>query len=98
MHPAGLAEVERARAEGRWDTAYAGSKTIEVPADFAAALLAEPRARATFEKLTRQDRYAVLYRIGTAKRSDTRSRRIDEFVTRLARGETAYAQRRSPER
>jgi uncharacterized protein YdeI (YjbR/CyaY-like superfamily) len=97
MHPAGLAEVERARADGRWDTAYAGSKTIEVPADFAAALRADPRAQATFEKLTRQDRYAMLYRIETAKRSDTRARRIVQFVEMLARGETIHAQRRTPE-
>ena len=96
MHPAGLAEVERARADGRWDTAYAGGRTIQVPADFAAALLAEPRAQATFEKLTRQNRYAVLYRIETAKRSDTRVRRINQFVAMLARGETIHPQRRSP--
>jgi uncharacterized protein YdeI (YjbR/CyaY-like superfamily) len=93
MHPAGLAEVERARADGRWDTAYAGGKTIEVPADFAAALLADPRAQATFDKLTRQNRYAVLYRIETAKRSDTRARRISQFVAMLVRGETIHAQR-----
>jgi uncharacterized protein YdeI (YjbR/CyaY-like superfamily) len=96
MHPAGLAEVERARADGRWDTAYAGGKTIEVPADFAAALLADPRAQATFEKLTRQNRYAFLYRIETAKRSDTRARRISQFVAMLARGETIHGQRRTP--
>jgi uncharacterized protein YdeI (YjbR/CyaY-like superfamily) len=94
MHAAGLAEVERARADGRWDTAYAGSKTIEVPDDFAAALLANPRAQATFENLTRQNRYAVLYRIETAKRSDTRARRIDQLVAMLARGETIHAQRK----
>src|SRR5262245_55708731 len=96
MHSAGLAEVERARADGRWDTAYAGGKPIEVPADFAAALLANPRAQATFEKLSGQNRYAVLYRIETAKRSDTRARRIDQFVAMLARGETVHPQRRAP--
>jgi uncharacterized protein YdeI (YjbR/CyaY-like superfamily) len=96
MHQAGLAEVERARADGRWDAAYAGSKTIEVPADLAAALRADPRAQATFEHLTRQNRYAVLYRIETAKRSDTRARRIKELVAMLARGETIHAQRRPP--
>jgi uncharacterized protein YdeI (YjbR/CyaY-like superfamily) len=93
MHPAGLAEVESARADGRWDAAYAGGKTIEVPADFAAALLAEPRAQAAFEKLSRQNRYSLLYRIETAKRSDTRARRIGEFVAMLARGETIHPQR-----
>jgi uncharacterized protein YdeI (YjbR/CyaY-like superfamily) len=96
MHPAGLAEVERARADGRWDAAYEGSKAIEVPADFAAALLADPSAQATFDGLSRQNRYAVLYRIQAAKRSDTRARRIDQFVAMLARGETIHAQRRTP--
>jgi uncharacterized protein YdeI (YjbR/CyaY-like superfamily) len=93
MHPAGLAEVERARADGRWDTSYAGGKTMEVPADFAAALRADPRAQAMFEKLSGQNRYAVLYRIETAKRSDTRARRINQFVAMLARGETIHPQR-----
>jgi len=96
MHPAGLAEVERARADGRWDAAYAGSKTIEVPADFVAALRAEPRAQEMFEQLTSQNRYSVLYRIETAKRSDTRARRIDQLVAMLARGETIHPQRRTP--
>lgn len=92
MHPAGLAEVERAQADGRWDAAYAGSKSIEVPADFAAALRAEPRARAMFEKLNSQNRYAFLYRIETAKRPETRARRIGQFVEMLARGETIHPQ------
>ena len=92
MHAAGLAEVERARADGRWDAAYAGSKTIEVPADFAAALRADPRAKAMFETLDSQNRYSVLYRIETAKRPDTRARRIGQFVEMLARGETIHPQ------
>jgi uncharacterized protein YdeI (YjbR/CyaY-like superfamily) len=96
MHPAGLAEVERARADGRWASAYEGSKTIEVPADFADALLADPLAQAAFHQLTRQNRYAFLYRIETAKRADTRARRIEQFVAMLARGETLHPQRRPP--
>jgi uncharacterized protein YdeI (YjbR/CyaY-like superfamily) len=95
MHPAGVAEVERAKADGRWEAAYAGSASIEVPPDLAAALAAEPRARAMFEILTAQNRYAVLYRIGTAKRAETRSRRIEQFVAMLARGETVYPQKRA---
>lgn len=95
MQPAGVAEVERAKADGRWEAAYAGSAGIEVPADFAAALSAEPRAQAMFEILTAQNRYAVLYRIATAKRADTRSRRIEQFVAMLARGETVHPQRRT---
>ena len=95
MHPAGAAEVDRARADGRWEAAYAGSAGIQVPPDLAAALAAEPRAQAMFEILTSQNRYAVLYRIGTAKRAETRSRRIEQFVAMLARGETIYPQRRT---
>jgi len=94
MHPAGVAEVERAKADGRWDVAYAGQASIEVPADLAAALTAQPRAQAMFAILTRQNRYAVLYRIASAKRPDTRTRRIEQFVAMLARGETVYPQQR----
>jgi uncharacterized protein YdeI (YjbR/CyaY-like superfamily) len=95
MHPAGVAEVERAKTDGRWDAAYAGPASIDVPADLAAALTAEPRAQAMFDILTSQNRYAVLYRISTAKRLDTRARRIDQFVEMLARGETVYPQQRT---
>jgi uncharacterized protein YdeI (YjbR/CyaY-like superfamily) len=93
MHAAGLAEVERAQADGRWDAAYAGSKHIEVPDDFAAALRANRNAQATFDKLNRQNRFAFLYRIGAAKRADTRARRISQFVEMLARGETIHPQK-----
>ncbi len=95
MHAAGLAEIERARADGRWDAAYAGSATITVPADLAAAIAAEPRAAAMFEILTSQNRFAVLYRLDTAKRADTRARRLEQFVAMLARGETIYPQKRT---
>jgi uncharacterized protein YdeI (YjbR/CyaY-like superfamily) len=94
MHAAGERAVAAAQADGRWDAAYAGPSTIEVPDDLAAALAAEPRARAMFEILTSQNRYAVLLRIDSAKRSDTRRRRIEKFVAMLARGETVYPQRR----
>jgi uncharacterized protein YdeI (YjbR/CyaY-like superfamily) len=94
MHPAGEAEVERAKADGRWEAAYAGSASIEMPADLAAALRAEPRAQAMFDILTSQNRYAVLYRTASAKRSETRARRIEQFVSMLARGETIYPQKR----
>jgi uncharacterized protein YdeI (YjbR/CyaY-like superfamily) len=94
MHAAGERAVAAAQADGRWDAAYAGPSTIEVPDDVAAALAAEPRARAMFEILTSQNRYAVLLRIDSAKRSDTRRRRIEKFVAMLARGETVYPQRR----
>lgn len=94
MHPAGLAEVERAKADGRWEAAYAGSASIEVPPDLAAALARQPRAQAMFDILTSQNRYAILYRIGNAKRADTRARRIGQFVAMLARGDTVYPQQK----
>jgi len=95
MHAAGIEEVERAKADGRWQTAYAGSASIEVPPDLIQALTAEPKAQAMFERLSRQNRYAILYRIATAKRADTRARRIQQFVTMLTRGETIYPQTRT---
>jgi uncharacterized protein YdeI (YjbR/CyaY-like superfamily) len=95
MHPSGIAEVERAKGDGRWQAAYAGQADLEVPDDLAAALAAEPRARGMFDILTRQNRYAVLYRIADAKRAETRSRRIKQFVAMLARGETVYPQKRT---
>lgn len=94
MQTAGRAAVEAARADGRWQAAYAGSATIEVPDDLAEALAAEPRAAAMFEILTRQNQYAILHRLATAKRPETRSRRLAMFAAMLARGETLYPQRR----
>jgi uncharacterized protein YdeI (YjbR/CyaY-like superfamily) len=95
MQAAGLAAVERAKADGRWDAAYAGPASIGVPADLAAALDARPAAREMFQTLNGRNRYAVLYRIETAKRAETRSRRIEQFVAMLERGETIYPQRRA---
>lgn len=94
MQPAGLAAVERAKADGRWEAAYSGQATIEVPTDLTAALHAEPAAQAMFDILTSQNRYAVLLRISNAKRADTRTRRIEQFVAMLARGETPHPQKR----
>ena len=95
MQPAGIAEVERAKADGRWKAAYDGQASMDVPADLAAALASEPKALDMFKILTSQNRYAVLYRINAAKRGDTRARRIERFVAMLARGETVYPQKRS---
>ncbi len=92
MHPTGVAEMERAKEDGRWAAAYAGPASIEVPDDLAAALAAEPKAQAMFERLSSQNRYAVLLRVTSAKRADTRARRIETFVDMLARGETIYPQ------
>lgn len=96
MRPAGLAQVERARADGRWAAAYDGPASITVPDDLAAALAADPAAAAMFEQLTSQNRFAVLYRVTSAKRADTRARRIAQFVEMLARGETIHPQRARP--
>ena len=95
MHPAGVEAVEQARADGRWDSAYPGQAKMEVPADLAAALAAEPRAQAMFEILSSQNRYSVLYRLHEAKGADTRVKRIERFVAMLARGETIHPQKRS---
>jgi uncharacterized protein YdeI (YjbR/CyaY-like superfamily) len=95
MLPAGEAEVERAQRDGRWDVAYSGSAAIEVPADLAAALSDHPEARAMFDILTSQNRYAILFRIGGAKQAATRARRIEEFVAMLERGETVHPQKRT---
>lgn len=96
MRPAGLEAVERARAGGHWETAYAGQASIELPDDLARAIAAEPRAQAMFDVLTSQNRYSVILRVGQAKRADTRARRIEKFVAMLARGETPHPQRRRP--
>jgi uncharacterized protein YdeI (YjbR/CyaY-like superfamily) len=94
MRPGGLAAVERAQADGLWETAYAGPAEIDVPADLAEALAAEPRALAMFEILTSQNRYAILYRLAKVRTPEARSRRVAEFVAMLAREETIHPQRR----
>ena len=86
MRPAGLAQVEAAQADGRWDRAYAGSATITVPDDLAAALAAEPAAEAAFAALDGTNRYAVLWRVHTAATPQTRAKRITALVTMLAEG------------
>jgi uncharacterized protein YdeI (YjbR/CyaY-like superfamily) len=95
MHTAGIAEIERAKSDGRWQAAYHASTSIEVPDDLTAALDAEPAAKSMFAVLSAANRYAVLYRIQEAKRPETRARRIEQFVTMLARGETVYPQRKT---
>lgn len=83
MRPAGLAEVERAKADGRWDAAYASQKTIEVPDDLRQALDADPEAREFFATLDSRNRFSVLYRIGDAKKPATRAARIVKYVAML---------------
>ena len=93
MKPAGLAEVERAKADGRWERAYDSPKTAEVPADLRAALDADPAAAEFFAGLDSINRYAILHRLQEAKKPETRARRIEKFVAMLARGETLYPRR-----
>ncbi|MEU3038788.1 MULTISPECIES: YdeI/OmpD-associated family protein [Streptomyces] len=90
MRPPGQAEIDRARADGRWEAAYDGARTATVPEDLAAALAAVPAAAAFFETLDRRNRYAVLYRVQDAKKAETRARRIEKFVEMLARGEKPH--------
>ncbi|KAK4243474.1 bacteriocin-protection, YdeI or OmpD-associated-domain-containing protein [Corynascus novoguineensis] len=88
MRGAGLAEVEAAKADGRWEKAYASSSAIQVPDDFQAALDRNPKAKTFFEGLGKTKRYPFLWRITTAKREETRKKKIEQFITILARGET----------
>ncbi|WP_229786682.1 MULTISPECIES: YdeI/OmpD-associated family protein [Actinokineospora] len=90
MRPPGQAEIDRAKADGRWDAAYDSAKTATVPEDLAAALAANPTAAASFETLDRRNRYAILYQIQDAKKPETRTRRIEKYVTMLAKGEKPY--------
>jgi uncharacterized protein YdeI (YjbR/CyaY-like superfamily) len=94
MRPAGLAEVERAKADGRWAAAYEGQRSTTVPDDLRRELDARPAAREFFETLTSQNRYAILYRLQDAKRPETRARRLAKFVEMLERGETLHPQAR----
>lgn len=90
MHPAGQAQVDAAKADGRWAAAYAGQKSATVPDDLAAALAADPRAEAFFEGLSSANRYAILYRVQAAKRADTRAARIAKFVQMCHHHETVH--------
>lgn len=90
MRPAGLAEVEAAKADGRWEAAYEGQRTAEVPADLQQELDASPAAREFFESLDSANRYAIIYRLGEAKRAETRERRLRKFVGMLERGEKIH--------
>ncbi len=94
MEPPGLAEVERARRDGRWARAYDGARSSVVPPDLAEALSRSAGARAFFERLDGANRYAILYRVQTAKKPETRADRIARLVAMCARGETIHPPRR----
>ncbi|WP_018255461.1 YdeI/OmpD-associated family protein [Salinispora mooreana] len=96
MMPAGRAAVEAAKADGRWAAAYAPPSEAEVPDDLLAAIAVNPAAQAMFDVLTRTNRFALIQRLAAAKRTQTRERRIGEFVAMLARHETIYPQKAKP--
>ncbi|WEX76113.1 YdeI/OmpD-associated family protein [Sinorhizobium numidicum] len=95
MAPDGLAEVERAKADGRWDAAAAPPSKATVPDDLHEALARNAPAKALFDELDSQNRYAILFRIQDAKKAETRKARIEKFVEMLARGETPYPRRKA---
>jgi len=90
MNAAGLREVERAKRDGRWDAAYDSQRGATIPADFQAVLNKMPRAKAFFASLDRRNRYAVLFRIQTAKKAETRAKRIKQFAEMLSRHERIH--------
>ena len=90
MRRAGLAEVNRAKADGRWSAAYESPSSITVPADLQRELDARPKAKAFYAGLSSQNRYAILYRLHEAKRPETRARRLAQFVAMLEAGETIH--------
>lgn len=91
MQAPGLAQVEAAKADGRWAQAYDGARTSAVPEDLSAALQAQPKAAAFFATINAANRYAVLWRIQTAVKAETRAKRIAQLVDMLARGETIHS-------
>lgn len=92
MRARGQAEIDRARADGRWERAYAGARSAEVPDDLLAALEVSPAAAATFATLNGANRYAVLHRLMTATNATTRANRLEKLVALLERGETPHPQ------
>jgi uncharacterized protein YdeI (YjbR/CyaY-like superfamily) len=90
MRPAGLAEVEAAKGDGRWEDAYEGQRRAEVPADLQRELDSNPAAREFFANLDSANRYAIVYRLGEAKRQQTRERRLRKYVEMLERGERIH--------
>ena len=90
MKPAGLKAIEAAKNDGRWDAAYSSQKNISIPDDFQAALDKNKKAKAFFATLNSVNRYAILFRIVTAKKAETRAKRIQQFVEMLERSERVY--------
>lgn len=93
MQPSGIAEVKAARRDGRWDSAYDSSATIEVPDDLAALLTAQPKTKERFEAASRSERYGFLYRLQTCKRDETRQRRLKQTAEHFASGSSLQAKK-----
>jgi uncharacterized protein YdeI (YjbR/CyaY-like superfamily) len=91
--PAGLREIEAAKSDGRWASAYAGQRTAEPPADLLQALRASPKAKREFDALDRANRYAIIYRVQDAKKAETRARRIVTYIAMLEVGQTLHPKR-----
>lgn len=96
MEPAGVAAADAAKSDGRWEAAYSGQASAEVPEDLAAAIAASPPAQAMFEVLTSVNRYALIYRTNSVKSPSVRAAKIAGFVAMLAAQETPYPQKRKP--
>lgn len=90
MQPAGLREVDAAKADGRWDAAYQAASAMDVPPELAAALAKNAKARKAFDALDRTNRYAFCWRVQTAKKPETKVARVEKFITMLERGETIH--------
>jgi len=93
MQPAGIQAVESAKADGRWATAYAGQASAQIPPDLSQALAANPAAAAAFEQLDSANRYAIIYRLNAVKLPQTRSRKLDQYIDMLTRGEAIHPRR-----
>jgi uncharacterized protein YdeI (YjbR/CyaY-like superfamily) len=91
MKPAGQRHVDAARADGRWESAYAGAKTIEVPEDLTLALAKHPKAKAAFAALSGANRYSILFHLHDAKKPETRARRLEKYLAMLEAGQTPHA-------
>lgn len=98
MKAAGLHEIERAKKDGRWEAAYDSQRNIAIPDDLAAALAAAPHAQAFFAALDSQNRYAILFRLQTAKKAETRLKRLNTFIAMLERHETLHPVRKNQAR
>ena len=95
IKPNGLAQIEAAKQDGRWEAAYPSQGKAEPPADLQAALAANPAAQRFFETIDRANRYSIIYRVNDAKKPETRAKRIADYVAMLARGETLHPSRKT---